>query len=110
LEKTADGSYVIAGLMNSSLITDSAQAPFVYTFNAQGDSLQFSSFSQPVWRLGALLIDEQGDFLIAGVINKSDDTTFSKEYGDNLWFAKLNSNGNLIWEKQSNPYHIYVNK
>lgn len=110
IDQTADGGYIIAGATrsNDGDIT-----------NNHGDSdmwvVKLDSSGNIVWRktLGGSRFDEalsvistpDGGYTIAGNTNSADgDVTGYHDSNDDggrrdMWVVKLNSNGNIIWQK-----------
>ncbi|HET8574020.1 MAG TPA: T9SS type A sorting domain-containing protein [Edaphocola sp.] len=121
LIKTPTGLYVAAGNVPNALKADSSRAcrPFLYLFDAQGDSVRLlllpndSTISD---RLSAITVNPAGQIVIGGdawyCIGYSSDTDVISYAGDsvskrNLWFEKYDGSLNMITHSDIRVTDIY---
>lgn len=121
LAKTPNGLYVAAGNIPNALKADGSRAyrPFLYLFDAQGDSVRFlllPNDSTRSERLSAITVNPAGQIIIGGdawyCIGYSSDTDVISYAGDsvskrNLWFAKYDNSLSLVAHNDIRVTDIY---
>ncbi|MBU2652230.1 MAG: T9SS type A sorting domain-containing protein [Bacteroidetes bacterium] len=91
VHRTADGGYIFAGTRGHSLDLGYITNIYAIRFNANGDTLWTREIGDDnYWEAGGdILEQDDGSFLLVGYYQ-------NKEY-----IAKLDPNGNTLWEKTS---------
>ena len=105
LVKTADGGFAVLGYTQSTdgdIVTksDSSFSFWLLKYNANADLLWSKTYGGTLDDRGADLVATQdGGFAITGYVSSSDGDVGSNSGNQDFWIAKLNSSGDLLWEK-----------
>lgn len=81
---------------------------YIACFDTTGKQLWYKTYPSKRRYTNSVVIDDVGNFIIAGSAYKGDGGAFDTTSG---WYAKLDTSGNFIWEKELNrntPYFTDV--
>lgn len=84
-----------------------SQEPFLYFFNAQGDSIRLLRLPDSLMdcKMSALTVNQEGNIVVGGYDGLLDTTNTSvppKRY----WYAKLNTSGQILYQNQIYLYTV----
>lgn len=89
--------------------SSSTTAPFaILCIDTTGKQLWYKTYPGKRRYTNSVVVDDEGNFVIAGSSYKGDGGAFDTTSG---WYAKLDTSGNFIWEKELNrntPYFTDV--
>ena len=92
--QTTEGGYAVAGYTLSKVAGEKDKDAWVVKLDNQGNLLWDNTFGGSDWdEANSIIQTTDGDYLVAG-------GTASKGVGEfDVWIVKLNSQGNIIWDK-----------
>jgi hypothetical protein len=103
--KLQDGGYAVFGETQSNDIdiTDKTNSSFDYwllRFNASDDLMWSKTYGGSLDEKGAdILATQDGGFVVTGYASSSDGDVSQNFGNQDFWVTKLNSSGNITWEK-----------
>jgi hypothetical protein len=104
IQQTADGGYIVAGTSNSpdgDVTGNNGGDYWIVKLNETGDITWEKSLGGLTDDATATSVKQttDGGYIIAGYSGSNDGNVTGNHGGNDYWIVKLNSTGNIIWEK-----------
>jgi hypothetical protein len=101
MSTTLDGGYILAGTSYSSLPGAQGNGDiFILKISSQGNSLWQQNYGGTFTDKSTDIINFEGDGFLLAATTFSDDGDIQSSYAEqDAWIAKLDPNGNIIWQQ-----------